>query len=298
MTAPLDRHAPRPAVRRAACRPGRRAAAAVAAATLLSAGCASLPDGAQRNAADPLERVNRGVFAFNDALDEAVARPVARTYRAVVPELFRASFSNVFSNLGDVLTSANQLLQGKPLLALSDAGRVVINTIFGFGGLADVASDLGLEKHREDFGQTLGRWGAPPGPYIVLPVFGPSSVRDGVGYLVDLNTDPLLALNDLYWRRGLFGLRLVNTREQLLDAEKVLQGIALDRYSFIRDAYLSRRRSQVYDGDPPPLPEEDVDAGTGDASSNPGPAAVPTPPAPASPVAPAPAGQPPAPAAR
>lgn len=278
---------------------GARAARVVAvAAAFLAAGCASLPDGARRSPADPLEPVNRGIFAFNEALDDAIARPVARAYRTAVPELVRVHVSNVFSNLGDVLTSANQLLQGKPLLALSDAGRVVINTVFGLGGLVDIASDLGLEKHREDFGQTLGRWGAPAGPYIVLPVFGPSSVRDGVGYLVDLNTDPLLAMNDLYWRRGLFGLRLVNTREQLLDAERVVQGIALDRYSFIRDAYLSRRRSQVYDGDPPPLPEDDPDAGTVGASPDGGPAAVPTPPAPASPVAPAPAGQPPAPAAR
>lgn len=221
------------------------------------AGCASLPPNARPVPQDPFERVNRGVFAFNDAVDRAVTKPLAQGYRAVVPEFLRQYVGNFFGNLGDVFTSANQLLQGKPVLALSDAGRVLVNTVFGFAGVIDVASDLGLEKHREDFGQTLGRWGAGSGPYLVLPVFGPSSVRDGLGLGVDLAADPLRGVlrdADLTWAAA---TRVIDTRERLLSAERLVEGAALDRYGFLRDAYLQRRRSQVYDGDPPPLDEED-----------------------------------------
>lgn len=246
----------------------RRARVVPAALLVVLSGCASLPPGARPVAHDPFERANRSVFAFNDGLDRAVTKPLAQGYRAVVPEFMRRYIGNFFGNLGDVFTSANQLLQGKPVLALSDAGRVLVNTVFGFGGVIDVASDLGLEKHREDFGQTLGRWGAGSGPYLVLPVFGPSSVRDGLGLGVDLAADPLQGVFrdvDLAWAAA---ARVVDTRERLLSAERLVEGAALDRYSFLRDAYLQRRRSQIHDGDPPPLDEEDeVDAGASGPAS-------------------------------
>ena len=275
-----------------------RRLSAGAAALLLAAGaagCASLPEGSRAVPSDPLERFNRGVFAFNDAVDRAVTKPLAKAYEAVVPQFARQYVGNFFGNLGDVLTAANQLLQGKPALAASDAGRVVVNTVFGFAGLLDIASDLGMEKHREDFGQTLGRWGAPSGPYLVLPVLGPSSVRDGVGTAVDLTADPLRQFDPTDVRNSAVALRVVDTRQRLLDAEKLVEGAALDRYSFLRDAYLQRRRSQIYDGNPPqdddsypppPNYDDEDDAGTTGAS----PPALPG--GTAAPVEPTPAGRP------
>ena len=217
---------------------------------------------------DPFERVNRTVFAFNDRVDQAVTKPLARGYQAIVPEFVRQYVGNFFGNAADVSTAANQLLQGKPMLAFSDAGRVVVNTVFGILGLVDVASDLGLEKHREDFGQTLGRWGIGTGPFLVLPLLGPSNVRDGIGTAVDITTDPLRAALSDGQRNYAYGLRVIDTRQQLLGAERVAEGAALDRYSFYRDAYLQRRRNQIYDGDPPPEDEPEPDAST-DADADP-----------------------------
>lgn len=280
----------------------RAAAAVVLAAALGAAGCASLPAGSVRNERDPFERFNRGVFAFNDAVDRAVTKPLAQAYRAVVPAFVRGYVGNFFSNIGDVFIAVNQLLQGKPADAASDAGRVVVNTVFGFGGLVDLASDLGMRKHAEDFGQTFGRWGVPDGPYLVLPIFGPSNIRDTVGWAFDTATYPLVLVDDTAFRNGSLGLRIVDTRERLLDAERVVEGAALDRYSFLRDAYLQRRRSQVWDGNPPdeagrdervPVYEDDPEGpaaaqeaarpGTSDASRNdplPGGSAVPSMPVP------------------
>lgn len=254
----------------------RLARAAVAGAMLLGAvGCASLPQGSQPVARDPFERVNRSVFVFNDTLDRAVTRPAARAYEAVVPEFVRGYVGNFFGNVGDVFTAVNQLLQGKPAQAVSDAGRVLVNTTFGLVGLIDIASELGMDKHREDFGQTLGRWGIASGPFLMLPVLGPSSVRDGVGLVADIATDPLRSIPLEDERTYLFMLRLIDTRQSLLGAERVVEGAALDRYSFLRDAYLQRRRNQVYDGDPPPQddPQDEGDAPGGQADPEAGSAA-------------------------
>lgn len=209
-----------------------------------------------RSASDPFETYNRAMFQFNDGLDRAVLKPVAQLYVFAVPEALRFVVGNVLSNLGDVWIGVNNLLQGKPTAAGSDFLRFGLNTTLGFAGFADIASDIGLRKNREDFGQTLGRWGLPAGPYVVLPLFGPSSVRDTAGFAVDTAFDYLWWVNDDDWRLGIGLLRLVNARASVLEAERVIDAAAIDRYSFIRDGYLQRRRNLVYDGDPPPEPAE------------------------------------------
>jgi phospholipid-binding lipoprotein MlaA len=202
--------------------------------------------------ADPYEGFNRSVDAFNQRLDQLIIKPVARSYVTVVPELARTGVSNFFSNIGDVLSSVNNLLQGKPKDAASDIGRFAINTTIGVLGLFDVASDAGLNKHSEDFGQTLGRWGLNSGPYLVLPLFGPSSARDAVGFLVTSQVDPISQVDNVATRNALTGTRLVDRRAELLELTDSIEGVSLDAYAFVRDAYLARRRNQVYDGDPPP----------------------------------------------
>lgn len=214
-------------------------------------GCAS-SQGPGANV-DPLEPMNRAVFAFNDTLDRYALEPAATAYRDYVPETFRFIAGNMFENLRDVWTSVNNLLQGKPGRAASDFGRVVVNTTFGFIGMGDVASEIGFPKHREDFGQTLGVWGMPTGPYLVLPFFGPSNFRDGAGLALDSYADPMASLvGDVPTRNTAYGIRLLDARAGLLQAGGLMDDIALDRYLFMRDGYLQRRRSLVYDGDPPP----------------------------------------------
>ncbi len=217
----------------------------------LASGCASLPAGINRVAHDPLEPMNRVIFAVNDTIDAAFLKPVARAYSDNVHEGVREVFSNMFGNVADVWTAVNQLLQGKPVEAVGDLSRFVINSTLGFFGVADVASSFGFEKHREDFGQTLGRWGLGSGPYLVLPFFGPSSLRDGVAFPIDYSTDPITRVSDIAIRNSSTAVRLVETRAKLLPAEKLIEGGALDKYSFIRDGYLQRRRNLVYDGNPP-----------------------------------------------
>ena len=204
---------------------------------------------------DPMEGWNRAVFGFNDGLDRAVLKPLATGYKAVVPELVRNGVSNVFNNVGDGWSAINQLLQGKPVAAAQMTMRVATNTLFGIAGLFDVASDLGIERQPEDFGQTLGRWGVAAGPYIVLPLLGPSSLRETAALPVDMQWRPAALSNDSGTRVGISALQLIDVRTGLLGASRILDEIALDKYVFVRDAYLSRRRSQVYDGDPPELPE-------------------------------------------
>jgi phospholipid-binding lipoprotein MlaA len=204
---------------------------------------------------DPLEGYNRAVFEFNDALDRAVLSPLARGYQAVVPELVRQGVTNFFGNFADGWSAINQALQGKGEAAATMTMRVATNSLFGIGGVFDVASDLGMERQSEDFGQTLGRWGLPPGPYFIWPVLGPSTIRDSVGRPLDLAWSPSLAVDHGSTALSLSMLNLVDTRANLLSASKVLDGIALDRYTFVRDAYLARRRNQVYDGNPPEEPE-------------------------------------------
>ena len=235
----------------------RRLARGLAAACLLSlaAGCAA--PGGPAAARDPLEPMNRVIWGFNDQADQLVVRPVARVYDAVVPEVLRESFSGVLSNLVDPWIAVNQLLQGKPVLALSDLTRFLVNTVFGFGGMADVAGAIGLEKHHEDFGQTLGRWGVPPGPYLVLPFLGPSSARETAGLIGGLKGDPIWEHASKAQKEAFTGGLIIETRARLLGSERLLEGASLDAYSFVRDSYLQRRRNLVYDGDPPPLREED-----------------------------------------
>jgi phospholipid-binding lipoprotein MlaA len=221
--------------------------------TLLCTGCATA-----RNPNDPLEPLNRKVFQFNETLDKAVTRPVAQGYQAVVPPPLRGGITNFFGNFRDVTTAVNNLLQLKVPRAASDLGRIAINSTLGILGFFDVASRLGLEKHDEDFGQTLGHWGVKPGPYLMLPLLGPSTARDTVGLIGDYFTDPEFYLFTSSPETYIvFGVRVINLRANLLAVESVLDQAGLDRYAFLRDAYLQRRRNQVYDGNPPDLQDED-----------------------------------------
>jgi len=209
-------------------------------------GCASTND-----PRDPLEPLNRGVYKFNEGLDTMLVRPVAEMYQGVVPPIARTGVSNVYSNLNDVVVALNNLLQGKITEAVSDVGRILINTTAGLLGLFDVATPAGLEKHDEDFGQTLGYWGVGDGPYLVLPFVGPRNLRDTAGLFVDWETDPLLHFDPVRTRNQLWALRLVSRRAELLGASNLLSVAALDEYEFVRDAYLQRRRNLVHDGNPP-----------------------------------------------
>lgn len=220
----------------------------VATTATILVGCATVSD-----SRDPYEPFNRAVYHFNDGVDRAVLRPVARAYRAVLPSFVRESVGNVFSNIGDVRNALNDTLQGKFSAAYADLGRVFINTTLGIGGLFDIASAAGIERREEDFGQTLGAWGAGSGSYLVLPILGPSSTRDAVGRLVDFGTDPLTFVDPTGAQLAARGAQGIDTRAQLLDAGNLLQGAALDPYVFTRDAYLQRRQNLVRDGRPPPL---------------------------------------------
>lgn len=204
---------------------------------------------------DPWENWNRKVFGFNEALDANVLKPVATAYSNVVPSMVREGVQNFFNNFADAWSVVNNLLQGKVELGLQDLIRVGVNTVFGLGGVLDVASEMGIDHHYEDFGQTLGHWGFGAGAYIVWPLFGPSTVRETIALPLDRAVSPSLLINGGEGQGSIIGLQIINTRASLLGAGKVVDDIALDKYSFIRDAYLQRRRSLVYDGDPPPLPE-------------------------------------------
>jgi len=203
------------------------------------AGCATVQNPTKE---DPIEGFNRTVFTFNDTLDKYALKPVAKGYQQVVPEPVRRSVTNFFSNIGDVYIAANNLLQLKIADGVSDIMRIVINTIFGVGGLFDVATLAKLPKHDNDLGLTLGHYGVPPGPYLVLPLFGPSTVRDGVGMAGNYFINPLTYVKPDSVSWALYGLNVVNTRANLLNASDVLEGAALDKYSFVRNAYLQRRR--------------------------------------------------------
>jgi phospholipid-binding lipoprotein MlaA len=219
----------------------------------LLAGCATVPV-TNSNPRDPWESFNRGVFEFNDELDKGLVRPAVSVYTTVIPPGFRTGITNFFSNVGDVWVGVNNFLQGKPDQGVSDFGRVLVNSTMGLGGLFDVASGMGLQHHNEDFGQTLGRWGVEPGPYLVVPVIGPRDVRDGFGFVVDIYGNPIHYMHDVRWRNSLWGLSFIDARANLNDAVNILDTAALDRYTFVRESYLQRRRNLVYDGDPPPLP--------------------------------------------
>lgn len=198
-----------------------------------------------RNPADPFEPFNRGVFRFNKGLDDKVLKPVATTYRDVVPSMVRSGVTNFFGNLGDVWNFANNVLQLKAQNSAETFMRLNVNTFFGLGGLLDVASDLGIERHSADFGQTLGYWGVPAGPYLMLPLLGPSTVRDTAALPLDRKGDPVAYVNDAGGEVFLSGLRIVDKRARYLRTTSLLEDAALDPYSFVRDAYLQRRKAEI-----------------------------------------------------
>ncbi len=220
---------------------------AAAAAILVLTGCATTANNPQ----DPLEGYNRAMFTFNDAVDRAVLKPVATGYKNVVPGFAQTGVGNFFGNLSDAWSSVNNLLQGKPEQAGTDFGRVALNSTFGIFGLLDIASEAGMQKSDEDFGQTLGKWGVPSGPYLILPLLGPSTVRDTAALPADIGGDIWKYKEPANWRNIGAGIRVIDTRASLLDASSLLEDAALDRYEFLRDGYLQRRQSQVYDGDVP-----------------------------------------------
>jgi phospholipid-binding lipoprotein MlaA len=218
-------------------------------ACCLLAGCAST--GGQTNPKDPLEPFNRSMYELNDKLDHAIVKPIAQGYATVIPPTGRTMIGNFFSNLDDIVVTVNDLLQFKLKQAFSDAGRVLINTTVGAFGLVDAASITGYDKHNEDFGQTLGKWGVPSGPYLVLPLLGPSTVRDGAGLYVDSQISVIRKLRPIRTRNGVTVTKLVNKRADLLSQEELIDTASLDRYTFLRDAYLQRRENLIYDGNPP-----------------------------------------------
>jgi phospholipid-binding lipoprotein MlaA len=201
---------------------------------------------------DPLEGLNRSIDGFNQVVDKAVIKPLAQGYDKVTPPEIKTVIGNFFSNLDDVSVAFNNLLQGKPKAAGSDITRFALNTTIGIVGLADVATELGFQKNDEDFGQTLGVWGMGSGPYLVLPLLGPSTLRDAPARFVDAPLDPLYHYDDVRVRNSLLVVNVVNTRARLLPATDLVERIALDQYAFVRDAYLKRRASLVRDGAPDP----------------------------------------------
>ncbi|MDZ7938982.1 MAG: VacJ family lipoprotein [Rhodoferax sp.] len=218
----------------------------------LLAGCATVANPDKR---DPLESFNRGMFSFNDGVDRVVLKPVAKGYQAVVPQLVRRGVGNFFNNLSDVWSAINNGLQARGEETGDSVGRVMVNTTLGLGGVIDVASDLGIDRHRTNFGATLGRWGVFPGPYIVLPLLGPATLREVAALPVDQQGSLITHVPNESTRTGLTVLNVVDLRAQYLRAGDVVNGAALDRYTFTREAYLQRQRNADYDGDPP---EEDM----------------------------------------
>jgi phospholipid-binding lipoprotein MlaA len=213
------------------------------------------------NKRDPLESYNRGMFKINDNIDKAVVKPVSRTYDKITPSPLKKALRNFFGNLGEVPVVFNDLLQFKFQQAAYDSWRFIFNTTLGLGGIIDVASDIGLEKHDEDFGQTLGKWGVPAGPYFVIPILGPSTIRDASGRLVDSPLKPIGYVTPTSAKLSIYAADGVITRASLLGASNVLDQAALDPYVFVRDAYMQRRLKQIYDGK---VPQEKLDELDGD----------------------------------
>lgn len=234
--------------------------AALVALTLLSTGCATGPGA---NPKDPLEPMNRSVSRFNDVLDDNVLKPAATGYRDYTPQLVQTGIGNFFRNLADVFSTVNNGLQLKGRETAESLMRVVVNTTLGIYGIFDVATEIGLQRHPEDLGQTLGYWGVPDGPYVVLPVFGPSTLRDTSVLPVELSTDLVSKHDDIAERNVAMAARIVDKRASLLKTSDLLTGAAIDKYSFTRDSYLQFRRNQVYDGNPPddePLEDPSAEA--------------------------------------
>lgn len=238
--------------------PGSLCKLIAALCALALSGCASVPGPPVEH--DPWEGYNRSMYQFNDAVDRNLLKPVAEVYDDLVPNLIKRGISNFFSNLDDLIVTFNDLLQGKGTQAVHDGLRFTLNTTVGIYGLFDVAGAIGMEKNAEDFGQTLGRWGVPSGPYLVLPFLGPSTLRDGPALVVDAQVDPTYEIERRYGDDAFYGavaVRVVDTRARLLGASSLLETAALDPYAYFRDAWLARRRNMVYDGNPPSLPGAD-----------------------------------------
>jgi len=206
---------------------------------LVLPGCATTMPG------DPLEHYNRSMLGFNDAVDRVALQPLAMTYREVVPDVVQTGVYNFFGNLGDIWTAVNNLLQGKVAHGVQDIMRVVVNTTFGIGGLIDISSQAGMEKHYQDFGTTLGVWGVPSGPFVMLPVLGPSTLRDTAALPLDWEGDVWMQVNPKSLRYSGYMLRTVDMRASLLDASGLLEDAALDRYAFVRDGFMQRRASKI-----------------------------------------------------
>lgn len=221
-------------------------------------GCTTIEGPA--NPDDPFESFNRSMYAFNETLDEYAMKPIAEGYQAITPDAVDTGITNFFSNLDDVLVLINDLLQLKIDQAMATSARIVFNSTFGLFGIMDVATDFGLAKHDEDFGQTLGYWGVESGPYLVLPFFGPSSVRDGAGFVVDSFTEHDLVYDDMSTKdaTGLIAVKYIDIRADLLKAKDIVDETALDPYAFIRDGWMQRRQNKVYDGNPPEEDEDDL----------------------------------------
>lgn len=210
-------------------------------------GCATTGGGDER---DPVEGLNRAIFKLNEGLDAALFRPIAQGYQSIAPDVVDKSVTNFFGNLQDVVTIFNDLLQFKIEQGGSDIARVLVNSTIGVFGLIDVASDVGLEKHNEDFGQTLGHWGVDTGPYLVLPILGPSSVRDTLGIVVDsVAFDPINDIDHVSTRNSMKVAEAIDKRADLLGASNILEKAALDRYDFLKESYFQKRESDVRDGD-------------------------------------------------
>jgi len=211
-------------------------------------GCATVKSA---DARDPWEPMNRSIYQFNDAIDTVALKPAAQLYVQVLPGMVRTGVSNFMGNLGDVWSMANSAMQLKGQATVETFMRINVNTFMGLGGILDVASEMGIEKRREDFGQTLGYWGVQPGPYVVLPLFGPSTLRDALAFPVDMQGNVTNSLADQAARNGLLAVRLIDQRSGLLKAVDAIKASSLDPYSFVRDAYLQKRRNDIFDGNPP-----------------------------------------------
>ena len=228
----------------------------VAILLLLLSACATPTGNRSPNPDDPWEGFNRSMFSFNEGLDRAVIKPVAKGYEAIVPTPINNIITNFFNNIDDLMIAVNNLLQGKIKESVSDLSRVVLNSTLGIGGLIDVATGMTFEKHEEDFGQTFARWGFGEGAYVVLPVFGSRTVRDTFGLAADLPLDPVTWVRPDGLSLSMVGVRQIDARADLLSTEKVVEAGAIDKYSYLRDAYLQRRQYLIYDGQPPREEEE------------------------------------------
>jgi phospholipid-binding lipoprotein MlaA len=235
--------------------PFRHAALALVCATTVLAGCAAAP-----NKDDPFEPWNRSMYEVHQVVDGNVVKPVAEAYVKVTPELVRTGVSNFFGNIDDLFTGINNVLEGRGEQAGDDFGRVLLNSTFGIVGVFDLASMAGINKDSRDFGITFGKWGAPPGPYLFIPLFGPTTVRDGTGTVVRALINPLGHIPDVPLRNSLYGVGYLDARAQALSSESVLDTAALDRYRFLRNAYLKNRLYKIYDGKPPPEVDDDQDS--------------------------------------